>query len=628
MSNPNIDQLQNAEDASKNGEPLSSREAVLQQAYDLLGLVHGDVNILSRYADKIQETYEERTQSIASIAQANVEIQKRIEKQALSTDRCAEIASVFEQQFEMMRESTKQLADSAATMRKTSADSEQSIKELLAVNKRTQRQFLSIVNKIAQLVEKAESINGIISVIIRIARQTNLLSVNATVEAARAGMAGKGFAVVAKEVKRLADETQREGEAISDLIFGISSEINDIQALSESGEADLDIQQKCIVTSNNALTDIHEALNGLVNQQAQVCGNVESLLSYKTDLVDSISEIVALTEQSAAISQMVSSISMEAASRDGIGLSMVRTQRGLIGDARQRLSETETRETARKRLTIGCTLLEQQQFYREVEEAARVTAGKLNIDIVCQSPERFNSSEQLHIFQSFVDGGVDGIIVVPSDVQRFAGLINEAVCKGIKVACVDIDVPRSQRNIYITSDSYDGGKLAGQAAVRHLKGSGRVLSLLCAASVPTVQQRFKGFYDIVSQYTDIKVQKFEQSDTDLKKTRGILEDILNADFDLLYLMNSDAGEIAIDIWRSKRIGKALIILSKSEKITQGVRDGIVLSQITQRNTLWGETAVIYLGKLLNGERVAPYENTGMYEINRINLPIFDRYSQK
>lgn len=599
----------------------------LHEVYDLLCSLHGDIQVLSQYADKINETYEDRTQSISSIAQANAEISKRIEQQAQSTDQCAGITSIFERHFEMMRESAKELVESAAQTRETSAYSEESIKKLLGVNQKTQEQFLSIVNKIAILVEKAESINGIISVIIRIARQTNLLSINATIEAARAGIAGKGFAVVAREIKRLADETQNEGEAIATLISNITNEINEIQELSENAKDDFIIQDKCILSSNDALADIHQALSGLVDQQTQVCGNIENLLSYKDELVDSISEIVILTEQSAAISQIVSSISMEVASRDGLGLNMIQTQKNLILDFQEQMSGIEVKDKEQKRLRIGFTSLEQQQFYREVEEAARITGDKLNIEVVCESPKRFNIDEQASIFKSFIDAELDGIVVVPSDTQRFSGLINEAVQKGIKVACVDIDVPQSKRHIYITSDSYDGGKLAGQAAIRLLKGSGNIIALLCAASVPTVQQRYKGFYDTISYCPGMNIQKKEQFDTDLNKTRRIIEEIISAhsDLDLLYMVNSDAGEIAIDIWRRRRLDKKIIILSKGEKITAGVKEGLVSSQIIQRNSLWGEMAIICINKLINNERVAPYENTGMFEINQISLPIFEKY---
>jgi len=59
--------------------------------------------------------------------------------------------------------------------------------------------------------------------------------------------------------------------------------------------------------------------------------------------------------------------------------------------------------------------------------------------------------------------------------------------------------------------------------------------------------------------------------------------------------------LAIDIWKARHLDKKLVILSKSAKITEGIRDGIVSSQIVQRNSLWGEMAVKLINKLFQGD---------------------------
>jgi methyl-accepting chemotaxis protein len=76
-------------------------------------------------------------------------------------------------------------------------------------------------NRIAELADRADKINNVLSMIGDIAEQTNLLALNATIEAARAGDAGKGFAVVASEVKSLANQSANATDEIGKLLSGI-----------------------------------------------------------------------------------------------------------------------------------------------------------------------------------------------------------------------------------------------------------------------------------------------------------------------------------------------------------------------------------------------------------------------
>jgi ABC-type sugar transport system substrate-binding protein len=123
------------------------------------------------------------------------------------------------------------------------------------------------------------------------------------------------------------------------------------------------------------------------------------------------------------------------------------------------------------------------------------------------------------------------------------------------------------------------------------------------------------------------IKKTEQDDTDIEKSRCIITQLLDtcADFDLIYIVTADAGEIAMDIWKQRRLSQKIIVLSKNSKVMQGIREGVISSQIAQRNALWGEMAVLYISRMLRGEEIPPYENTGMYEINASNLAVFEKY---
>ena len=99
------------------------------------------------------------------------------------------------------------------------------------------------VNKTASLMENANSetkeMSGMIAVIARIARQTNMLALNASIEAARAGQHGKGFAVVAEEVRNLAKSSNEAAERIASLVTGAGQKIDNGAALSKKVETTL-----------------------------------------------------------------------------------------------------------------------------------------------------------------------------------------------------------------------------------------------------------------------------------------------------------------------------------------------------------------------------------------------------
>lgn len=598
-----------------------------KELFELVSGVKNDLDEIDEQTQKVFETNRERAEAARGIMSANESIATGAARQAEYAEECSALANSFQDRFEVMMDSSRELSEKAENAGRISQEGETAIQKLFERSRESQQILSDIIERLQALGNSVRSIEKISQTIDRISDQTNLLAVNASIEAARAGEAGRGFAVVAQEVTRLARDTKKSLDNINTNVAQVISEVAAAEKLSETAQHSYTELNESIARTNDSNSNIHAALQEFEQKQTQVYDYIESLFDEKNRLVQAVEQIAEEVVQSAATSQMVASLTMEQSNVDDMITDMIQSLGKLSADAQKRLSRVKIEHKTKDKKKIAFITLEQQGFYNEVVEAAIKTGRKLDLEVLAKAPARYDVNQQAAIFEEFVDQKVDGIIVVPSDAARFSRLIDQAAGRGIRVACVDVDVPGSKRNIFITSDSYKGGQIAGESTVRHLKGKGRILVLLCASEVPTVKKRYQGFMDYIKRNSDIEViETREQADTDMAKTRRIIEEMIrqHPDFDLIYFVTGDAGEVAMDIWQEKRLSQKIVVLSKSDKLTQGVKAGIISSEIAQRNELWGEMGVKMMNKIFRGERVAEYHDTGMYEINQANVAIFEK----
>lgn len=162
-----------------------------------------------------------------------------------------------------------------------------------------------ITNGIERLEKKSASIEEIMQVITDISEQTDLLSLNASIEAARAGDAGKGFSVVAEEIRKLAAKSMEAVNQIGEVVNSIQEETKETANSARTAEQIISSQEEALVNTIDAFASIKANVNTLVQHMSKIKEQVEAIEKEKTDTLASIEDISAVSEESAASSEEI-----------------------------------------------------------------------------------------------------------------------------------------------------------------------------------------------------------------------------------------------------------------------------------------------------------------------------------
>ncbi|MBI3578215.1 MAG: methyl-accepting chemotaxis protein [Ignavibacteriales bacterium] len=282
---------------------------VVQHSKDEVGQLEA---AFKRMVESLRETLTQVGEASSAVASASSQISSSTEEMAAGaqeqTSQAGEVASAVEEMTKTIIENSKNAGTTADTAKEAKRAAEQGgnvVEETVSGMKRIAEVVRKSAGTVQELGKSSDQIGEIIGVIDDIADQTNLLALNAAIEAARAGEQGRGFAVVADEVRKLAERTTKATKEIAGMIKKIQTDTQGAVVSMEEGTNQVDEGIKLADKAGVSLNEIVGISQKVTDMVTQIAAASEQQSSASEQISKNVEAISAVTQQTATGTQQI-----------------------------------------------------------------------------------------------------------------------------------------------------------------------------------------------------------------------------------------------------------------------------------------------------------------------------------
>ncbi len=297
----------------KSMQQLASGEGDLRQrlpvsGQDELSRIAGNFNL---FVGDLETSVKDLNQLAGDLSQSSSALSGQTGQLSSSTSEQSAAAAAIAREIDSLSVSIAEVAESADRVRALSnhslnatRDSEKQLQQQFQELARLETAVQQIANSVADYIASTQTISRLTDEVREIANQTNLLALNAAIEAARAGEQGRGFAVVADEVRKLAEKSAGSADEINVTTGNINSKSDTLQAVVQQGLLALAASRDSLAAVEQRLQEgrraVSEAHSGIDN----ITASVGSQRNASADIVGNVERIARLADENNSCAQL------------------------------------------------------------------------------------------------------------------------------------------------------------------------------------------------------------------------------------------------------------------------------------------------------------------------------------
>ena len=288
------------------GDMAKATKEVVEHLTSIIGSIVTTSNQLEDFAAKYVDSFRAIDENISNMEAASEEIAKGATSQAAETQSANDEVNNIGQAIDEITGSVTRLGRSTEDMKDNNKTVNETLGQLVDISNKTKESVQVVYEQTYATNESANAIRTATDMITAIASQTNLLSLNASIEAARAGDMGKGFAVVADEIRTLSEQSKDSANEIIRIIEELisNSELS-VKTMTELTSV-IEEQNKMLEHTENVFEALKQEVDDVVLAVDNISGKVQDLNIEKQAVTEIVESLAAIAQENAAGAQETS----------------------------------------------------------------------------------------------------------------------------------------------------------------------------------------------------------------------------------------------------------------------------------------------------------------------------------